>query len=41
MNAKFCCFSFNQVQGAHAHLNQKSEKDLDEAVAAATAARSC
>ena len=36
MNDKFCCFSFYQVQGAHAHLNQKSEKDLDQAVAAAT-----
>ena len=37
MNAKFCCFSFYQVQGTHAHLNQKTEKDLDRAVAAATA----
>ena len=38
LNQKFCCFSFYQTQGAYAHLEQKSEKDLDEAVAAATAA---
>ena len=30
------CFSFYQVQGAYARLNQRQEKDLDEAVAAAT-----
>ena len=32
----FSCFSSYQVQGAYAHLNQRHEKDLDEAVAAAT-----
>ena len=36
LNATFSCFSSYQVQGAYAHLNQRHEKDLDEAVAAAT-----
>ena len=36
MNAKFSCFSSYQVQGAYTHLNQRHEKDLDEAVSAAT-----
>ena len=36
MNAKFICFSSYQVQGAYTHLNQRHEKDLDEAVSAAT-----
>ena len=36
LNAKFSCFSTHQVQGAYAHLNESHEKDLDEAVAAAT-----
>ena len=36
LNATFSCFSSYQVQGAYSHLNQKHEKDLDKAVAAAT-----
>ena len=36
MNATLSCFSSYQVQGAYAHLNQRHEKDLDEAVSAAT-----
>ena len=36
LNATFNCFSSYQVGGAYAHLNQRHEKDLDEAVAAAT-----
>lgn len=34
---RYYCHSFYQVQGAFAHLNQSPEKDLDEAVHAATA----
>ena len=34
---RYYCHSFYQVQGAYAHLNQSSEKDLDEAIHAATA----
>ena len=33
---KYYCHSFYQVQGAYAHLNQRTEKDLDEAVQAAS-----
>ena len=36
LNATFSCFSSYQVQGAYSHLNQRHEKYLDEAVAAAT-----
>ena len=36
LNATFSCFSPYQVQGAYAHLNQRHEKYIDEAVAAAT-----
>ena len=36
LNATLSCFSSYQVQGAYVHLNQRHEKDLDEAVAAAT-----
>ena len=36
LNATLCCFSSYQVQGAYDHLNQRHEKYLDEAVAAAT-----
>ena len=36
LNQKFCCFSFYQTQGFYAHLDQRSKKDLDEEVAAAT-----
>jgi hypothetical protein len=37
LNQNMCCYSHYQVQGAHAHLNQKINKDLDETVSAATA----
>ena len=36
LNATSSFSSSYQVQGAYAHLNQRYEKDLDEAVAAAT-----
>ena len=36
LNATFSCFSSYQVQGAYAHLNQRHEQDVDEAVAAPT-----
>ena len=36
LNATFSCFSSYQVQGVYAHLNQRHEKYLDKAVAAAT-----
>ena len=36
LNGNLYCHSFYQVRGVHAHINQKLEKDLDEAVAAAT-----
>ena len=36
LNKTFSCFLSYQVQGEYAHLNQRHEKDLDEAVAAAT-----
>ena len=35
LNTTFSCFSSYKVQGAYAHLNQRHEKDLDKAVAAA------
>ena len=38
LNQNFCCFPFYQTQVAYAHLDQLLEKDLDEAVDAATAA---
>ena len=38
LNENRCCFSFYQTRGAYAHLNQRIEKDLDEAVADATVA---
>ena len=36
MNATFSVLSYYQVKGVYSHLNQRHEKDLDEAVAAAT-----
>ena len=36
LNQNICCFSYYQVRGAHTHLNQSWEKDLDKAAAAAT-----
>ena len=33
LNQNKCCCSYYQVQGDHAHLHQKMNKDLDEAVA--------
>ena len=36
LNAMFSCFSSYPVKGAYSHLNQRHEKDTDEAVAAAT-----
>ena len=36
LNSTFSCFSSYQVQGAYVHLNQRHEKDLDEAVVATT-----
>ena len=37
LKERYYCHSYYQVKGAYAHLNQSSEKDLDEAVHAATA----
>ena len=36
LNATFSCFLSYQVQGEYAHLNHRHEKDLEEAVSAAT-----
>ena len=36
LNGTFSCFSPYQVQGSYAHINQRHEKYIDEAVAAAT-----
>ena len=36
INKNLYCHYFYQVRGAYTHLNQIREKDLDEAVAAAT-----
>ena len=38
LNENRCCFSFYQTRGAYAHLNQRIEKDLEEAVADASVA---
>ena len=38
LNENRCCFSFYQTRGAYAHLNQRIEKYLDEAVANTTVA---
>ena len=38
LNQTFFCLSLYQTQGAYTHLDQRPEKDIDEAVAAATTA---
>ena len=35
LNESLYCHSFYQVRGAYAHLDQKREEDLDEAIAEA------
>ena len=36
-NVRYYCHSFYQAQGAYAQLHQKSDKDLEDEVSAATA----
>ena len=37
LNVRYYCHLFYQAKGSYAHLHQQSDKDLDDAVAAATA----